>query len=272
MERKHCWLTMMIWATLAALPAAQGAEEAEMQVRSFNRFEQDSETASGLWVEVPTAFARETEGGFRLDVTEVAPRIVYGWPFAEVGIVIPYVNFHLKQDLFFGPLDADEDGIGDVRLYGKGALRSEFVDGGIGLQLTFPSGDEEKGLGAGEVGFLPFGTGAVHIGPVDLRAHVGYLTFADGDERSTSLPDAWVYGWGLFAAIGAHFGPRAEFAGFNADGQGNALTFEPGFDVRIPLGAVDFLVRPTGLVGLSETAPDWGLGGGIAVSWNPERP
>jgi len=68
---------------------------------------------------------------------------------------------------------------------------------------------------------------------------------------------------------------RAEFLGTTTDSKFDdptAVTFQPGVDVRIPLGAVDLLIRPTGLVGLTSAAPDWGIGGGIAVSWNPEAP
>jgi hypothetical protein len=214
------------------------------------------------------------DAGESVDLITVEPRVVYGWEPAEIGLFIPYRRVSV-DDPFFGD-SLDEDGIGDIRLYGKGMLRSDWVDVGFGLELTFPSGDEDKGLGAGEVGFLPFGTGAVHLGPVDLRAHAGYLAYADQETRIFGVdvpPNLIVYGGGLFWGINDYVAARAEFLGETTDSDApdaSAVVFEPGIDVRIPLGAVDLLIRPTGAVGLTDAAFDWGVGGGIAVNWNPQ--
>ena len=253
------------------------AEMDAMPVRSFDRFEFDTVTAHGAWVEVATALSRKEENRASADVITVEPRLVYGGDLAEGGLIIPYHQISLGVPSFFGQFSRDENGIGDIRLYGKVVpLRTKWFDGGLGLDLSFPSGDEHKGLGAGVVGFLPYGMAAVHLGSAALRAHFGYRAFAGSNEDflgRDSAPNSFVYGGGVFAALGTFFGVRAELVGESLDALRSAdlLAFEPGVDIRVPLGAVDLLLRPTGAVGLTDDAPDWGIGGSVGLAWNPNR-
>jgi hypothetical protein len=256
------------------------AEPQNMPVRSFDRFEFDTVTAHGLWAEVATAEAHDEPYAESVDVVTVEPRLVYGGTWAEGGLFIPYhfVNVEVR-DPFFGSYTEDEDGIGDMRLYGKVVpLRTHWLDAGLGLELSFPSGDDTKGFGTGEVGFLPYGMAAAHLGPVDVRAHLGYQTYADSNEHYIGwssverAPDSFVYGGGLFGAVNDYLGLRAEFIAQTFDTAHNnqdVLAFEPGFDVRIPLGTVDLFVRPTGAVCLTDAAPEWGVGGAVTLAWTP---
>lgn len=275
---KGPWTVSLIVAAIA-LPLLSSAAHAEFRGRSFARLELDSATTPGLWGEIATSSVSEDEHGDSASLITVEPRVLYGWENWEVGLFIPYerLSTHVSDPFFDFDDDSTDDGVGDIRLSGKGVFRSEFVDVGFGLEMTLPSGDEDNGLGSGKVGFLPFGTGAVHLGPVDLRAHAGYLAYVDQDQYfGVDLPpNLIVYGGGPFAGIGDYVALRAEFLGFTTDSDLNdrsAVSFQPGIDFRIPAGPVGVLIRPTGLVGLTDEAPDWGVGGAITVSWNPGAP
>ncbi len=66
-----------------------------MPVRSFDRFEFDTQTARGLWVEVATGFSRteldrQTVEGQTIEATTVEARLVYGGEGFELGLFIPY--------------------------------------------------------------------------------------------------------------------------------------------------------------------------------------
>lgn len=277
MKARIVWLIMALGALAAvARPMPAEAEERAMPLRSFDRFELDPKTARGLWAEAATALAREEEDGSSLEVITVAPRLVCGWRHLELGVLIPYHFVNVEVSVPSGPvfrLDGrrEEDGIGDIQLYGKGVLRTELVDGALGLDLSLPSGDEGKGLGAGEVGFLPFGAVGVPVGPAEVRAHVGYRAFVDSDDDhffDQDPLDFLLYGFGLFVPFSDHLAGRVEFLGAASD-EPHVVTFEPGLDVRIPLGPADLLLRPTGAVGITGDAPDWGVGGSVALAWDP---
>ena len=254
------------------------ADDAAMAVRSFERFEFDTVTASGLWAEVATSLAHEESQGISADLITVESRLVYGAEWIEGGLFIPYERLGVSGPISFAGGEAEENGIGDLQLYGKAVpLRTEWVDAGIGLEISLPSGDESKGLGAGSTGFLPYGMAAVHLGPADLRGHFGYDAFLTSDgtvfgrERA---PNVFIYGWGLFGTITDRVGVRTEFVAETFDGANDnrhVLSFEPGFDVRFPLGSIDLLIRPTGAVGLTHDSPDWGVGGAVTVNWDPSR-
>jgi outer membrane putative beta-barrel porin/alpha-amylase len=262
------------------LVAAAGADAHAMPVRSFDRFEFDTATAPGLWAEVATAMTRDEPQGASIDVVTVEPRLIYGGEWAEGGLFIPYERLSGDaQNPFFGTQTFDADGIGDIRLYGKVVpLRTPWAAAGLGLEVSFPTGDDSTGLGTGEGGFLPYGMAAVHLGPADVRAHFGYQTYTSSNKSFTGFsvveraPDSFVYGGGLFAALTDCIGVRAELIAQTfdtADNNAHVLFFEPGVDLRIPFGAVDFVIRPTGAVGLTHDAPDWGVGGSVGVVWNP---
>jgi hypothetical protein len=259
---------------------AARADEQPTGVRSFDRFEFDTATAPGLWAEVATAMTRDESQGASIEVVTVEPRLIYGGDWAEGGLFIPYERISVAvHNPFFGTQTIDEDGIGDIRLYGKVVpLRTQWADAGLGLEVSCPTGDDSKGLGTGEGGFLPYGMAGVRVGPADIRAHFGYQTFVSSNKTVNGFtvteraPDSFVYGGGLFAALTDRIGVRAELVAQTfdaADNNAHVLLFEPGVDLRFRLGAVDFVIRPTGAVGLTHDSPDWGVGGSVGVVWNP---
>lgn len=265
------WLAIGLVVLVAHIALA---EESAMPLRSFERFELDSATADGLWAELGSVFEREEEGPFELDVITTFLRVAYGWDMLEAGILIPYHHVDLEAE-FFGE-SLEEDGLGDIDLYGKIIpLRSENLSAGLGFAFSVPSGDEDDGLGAGEVGFLPFGTAGLHLGTAEIGAHFGYQFFTEDDEgfAEPEALDAFVYGAGLHVPIGDMLAARLEFLGLTVDAPGGSnpdlFVLEPGVDIRLPLGMTDLLLRPTGRIGLNDDAPDWGVGGSVAVAWLP---
>jgi len=274
----------VVAGVLLVLTTVAGAEDA-MPLRSFDRFELDTGTARGLWLEAGSLLIHnEMSASFfgvlekdSVDVVTTAARIVYGSEHLEGGVFIPYVSSEEEFSLNPGGTTSKRtaDGIGDIQLYGKAIpLRSQWVDGGVGVELSLPSGNENKGLGAGEVGVLPYATAALHLGPIDLRGHVGHRSFA-GDSSSGVLDsgplESWVYGGGLQGAVSGNVALRAEFVGETVDSDrasGDAILFEPGIDLRLPLSGVEIWLRPTGAVGLTNAAPDWGVGGTVVLAWS----
>jgi hypothetical protein len=145
------------------------------------------------------------------------------------------------------------------------------LSGGVGLAMSFPTGDEDEGLSTDEWGFVPFGTVGTNLGMADLRGHAGYEMFTDNEDEIA--PDSWIYGVGLFGALAESVAVRGEVLGQTFDVPGSnpdALTFETGADFRLRFGESDLLFRLNGLVGLNndDVTPDWGVGGSVAIDWH----
>jgi len=265
---------LLVASALLTVTVAAAAET--MPLRSFSRFELDTGTANGLWAEIGSSYSDDgalgpgssvtNREGLSFDTVNVFGRAAYGCPYGEAGLILPYNDVDVDIE---GLGSDDENGIGDIRLYGKAVpIRTELIDLGAGFDFSFPSGDEDDGLGDGEVGFLPFFTAAVHLGTVDARGHFGYRFFTDKDKW-----ESFVYGFGLYGPVNDKVALRAEFNSVTQKAHGPDIdpwTFEPGVDIRIPAGdEMSVLVRPTVLVGMNDDAPDWGIGGSVALAWSP---
>jgi len=243
-------------------------------MRSFGRFAYDSTTARGFWTELAVASSHFDSESFgyssKVDVIEVQPTFAYGGENWEAGIQIPYIRVDGRACYGrFGCVKDGSDGIGDIQLFGKYVARFEHVHFGGGLDLSLPSGDEDKGFGAGELGVAPFGTAALVFDQIELRSHVGGMLYTESDDGPYGpIPPRYLfYGGGLFFGLNEYVAVRAEVNGalFDRSRYENDVSFQPGVDVRIPLGVIDMLLRPTGFVGLTHAAPDWGVGGAISL-------
>jgi hypothetical protein len=141
---------------------------------------------------------------------------------ASVGI-----GLHDRVDLVIGvpyvwqSLDTNDafvsraDGIGDVNLDIKWRF---FEHEGWGLALkpgiTFPTGDENQGLGDGRTSYRLFLIGSRELGPVALHANMGYLRSPNGAGNHQDLWHAslaaeyeFVKDWKLMADVGASRNP-----------------------------------------------------------------
>lgn len=245
----------------ASAVAAEEIELVDTHVRSFDRFELDADVHDGVWAEAFGGYSEGPSGGFADNHQAVAgARLAYGWNMVEMGVRVPW----LHNDPSGGSRHA---GIGDVSFYGKVVpLQLEFANLGAGLLISAPTGDEDKGLGVGDLGVRPFVTSALQVRQFQLRAHVAYAAYSGGEHV-----DGVTYGGGLFVFANHYLGVRAEFAGEHLDrsGPSSPLMFEPGIDIHFVFPEVDAWLRPTGLVGISDSAPDWGMFASIVISRTP---
>ena len=258
------------------LLAEEPAAPTRPMPRNFDRFEFDTGTVDGFWLEVQTFFDSRSgmrsldtatfqdRNGFDVDTFRVESRLVGGGKNVEAGVIIPYV---FVDDIHGNA--HDQSNVGDVRVYLKVVpLRTEWVDAGFGYDISTESGDQSEGFGYGAVGHLPFATGTAHLGPVDLNVHFGHR-FVNNHRNNPG--ESWVYGTAAHYSILDNLSARIEFVGqtFRQGRDFDALAFEPGIDFTVPVGPVDLMLRPTGSVGLNQDTSDWGFGGSIVLWYRP---
>lgn len=177
---------------------------------------------------------------------------------AEAGLVLPGVieSVHYENGPTFNEAD-----IGDMTLYTKfQRAAAEHCKVGAGVELSLPTGSEHKGFGTGQLGVNPILSTRYQRGAFATGLNVGYQLFTDDQ------PDVFNYGADVILRATETYAVRTEIAGrvFRQGGTlFHDLTVLPGIDVNL---AHNLTVRPTGMVGATSPALDWGVGIGIAVS------
>jgi hypothetical protein len=192
---------------------------------------------------------------------------------AEVGFDVP---FHIMETRFRPPCSEDdeqpcdpsptqvatrnEEDMGDVLLYGKFKRAvAERCWMAAGLELSIPTGIEDKRFGTGETGLNPFISSRYQRGRFALGAHVGYFIYTG------PVDDVFNYSVQALARGSALYVIRAELSGrlFKAGGtQFNDVVVLPGIDFNL---TENFTIRPTGVANITDEAVDWGLGIGLAL-------
>ncbi len=271
-------LVALVVAPVAVQGQAAGQKQAADQKRSvasrgYSRFELESATVDGLWAELGALYDNTntditnfpTQQVDDLDRANAFARFAYGggnmW---EGGVLLPFYS----ADGEVNGKNIDATGVGDVQLSGKFIpLRTSVVTFGGGLLMTLPTGDEDDGFGTGEVGGGPFLTMGVNLAILELRGHAGW-EFLAGDHDKEINSDRLLYGFGIHVPIGDYVAVRNEFVGVRLDSPDNPteVNYLGGFDFRLPIGNFDLLFRPTGTVGVTNRAPDWGVGASIAFT------
>ena len=104
---------------------------------------------------------------------EVAAMLSYGInDNLDVVFGLPYQWSKVKED---GKITSDEDGISDISIEAKWRL---YEKDGISLALkpgiTFPTGDNEKGLGTGKITYSIFFITTKEIEPWAFHLNIGY--------------------------------------------------------------------------------------------------
>ena len=178
---------------------------------------------------------------------------------AELGFVIPGVFQTLRFRDAATRNDAD---IGDVLLYTKFKREvAEHCAVGAGVEFSIPTGPASKGFSTGELAANPILSTRYQQGAVAVGANVGY-------QLSTgSVKDVLNYGGEVIVRVNDTYAIRTEIAGrsFDDGSRGVAdVTVLPGVDINL---AHNVALRPTGLVGLTSSAPEWGIGAGVAVTF-----
>jgi hypothetical protein len=178
---------------------------------------------------------------------------------AEVGFILPMMIDSLRVTQNGVSTVQNDTDFGDIQLYTKFKREvAQHCAVGAGVELSMPSGSESKGFGTGDFGVNPFGSTRYQRGPFAVGGNIGYQVYT-GD-----VPDVFNYGFELIIRLKEEYALRTELAG-RLLRQGNHyhdLTILPGVDVNL---SENLVVRPTGLVGASPSAADWGIGIGVAV-------
>jgi hypothetical protein len=280
---------------------ATAEEEAEkktpLQIRNYDHFEFD--TVTGTYFGFAAFYTEDDkvtfqpsadffpDGGVDTDnqIFTGEARLLMGGSNIQAGLVIPY-HATKGDDLSGGASD-----VGDVRTHFKWIpFREDLFDFGGGVMVSFPGGSADNGVTTDKVGVLPFLTGTLHAGPVDLNSHIGYQfrNHADAVEASESI----FYGGAAKLAVLDQLGLRLELAGqsFKNGEDRNIVAIQPGLDYLINLtDSWDMLLSVAGSYGLTGGTAgseqkyfsrwglgttsglgrgQWGVGGALGVIWN----
>jgi opacity protein-like surface antigen len=178
----------------------------------------------------------------------------------DIVLGVPYAWYSVKEN---GTRVGREDGIADIALDAKWRF---FEKDGWSLAIkpgiSVSSGDEDKGLGAGRVGYSLFFIGTKEIEPVAIHANLGYIR---NENKFDERKDLWhasvaaelevVKDFKLMANIGAER---------NSDpGSNNHPSFVLGgasYDISEKI-TIDAGVK----YGLTSTEDDWTFLTGLAV-------
>jgi len=256
--------------------AAYEAEEEEgLPLRRWEGFSTDAETARGLWIELGSMYGQEEDFGTDDEAVDTELRIAFGTELFEAGAEISYQWFNI--DTPGGNFD-DHD-FSDLEVWAKVIpLRTDFMTLGGGLVVSFPTGGNpfdgthrapvhSFAQSDDEYGFDPFVTAGFDAGPVQIRTSIGYMMFTDNNDL-----DGIDYNATILAPVGDMVAIRAEVQGYHltddnwSDEIDDPVAVLPGVDIRLPMGGGEFLIRPTGLVGLDNEASDWGVGLSLAFT------
>ncbi|HYC54329.1 MAG TPA: hypothetical protein VEL28_05255 [Candidatus Binatia bacterium] len=265
----------------APVEAAKAEEVKVEKVDVFRRwaaFSTDAETSRGLWIEAGMihaheGFLQDKPGEGEHDQISSFLRVAYGQELWEAGAEVSYDWYRQEFDTLLGDVDDDDHGFGDLEMFGKVIpLRTKYVDLGGGLVISAPTGEADfrgfqnyrGSFTTDEWGFDPFVTAGFHAGPLHVRTSFGYQVYTGFNDY-----DGLDYNATILLPIGDMLVFRSEFDGFHFfdDSRGTiyahkdeVLDWVPGFDIRIPVGDAEFLIRPTGTVGLTADSRDWGAG------------
>lgn len=259
--------------------AANEAPAPRLQTRNYDHLEFD--TVTGSYFGFATFYTDDKSEIFTGEL-----RLLMGGSRFQGGVAIPYHAASGNGDGLSG-----ENDVGNPRAHLKFIpLRSDIIDAGGGLMLSFPGGSDDEGISVPNIGVLPFVTGTGHLGPVDANTHIGY-NFINHSNSSEGSPESILYGGSLTLPIADMLGLRLELAGqqFTSGDNRNVLAVQPGLDFVFPL-AEDWgmMISGAGSYGLGSGAAgsreryqspfglntisglsrgDWGLGLAVGVIW-----
>lgn len=123
-------------------------------------------------LEIGGEYGHEKEDGVTEDATEIVPVFVYGiTDNIDIELCIPYTYIRTKE----AGDTTTEDGISDVEI----DLKWRFYEkDGLSFALrpliSFPTGDEEKGLGAGRAGYSLLLFVTKEVKPWSFDVNLGY--------------------------------------------------------------------------------------------------
>ncbi len=232
-----------------AMAINYGSEDPETDLTGFPI--NDFERALGIAGTPDTIKAIE---GTRIDIQGA-----YGLgPTMEIGVDVPV---YLERISFDGSTEAiNTEDIGDVVVHAKfRKMVSSSTAIGAGLEISTPTGAENKRLGTGELGFNPFVNARYTSGGFAVGGHIGFQMFEN------SVEDVLNYSAFLIARRNECLAFRIEVNGrFLRQPQDDFhdVSILPGLDVSI---TDRITLRPQAMFGLNDDAYTWGAGLGAVV-------
>ena len=151
----------VVWAAHPLITDDAGTQgKGKFQVEVNGQYDSNKETVNGVSVESTGA--------------QVATTLSYGFiENADLVLSLPYKWGKVKED---GVTLYDEKGVSDMTIEVKWRF---FEKDGLSLalkpSLRIPTGNEEKGLGAGRTGYHAFIIGSKEIEPWAFHVNVGYI-------------------------------------------------------------------------------------------------
>lgn len=204
------------------------------------------------------------------------------WDMLFAKLTVPYVFVDGDVALIDGTpqgapgFTGKRDGIGDIVLAAGGGYYP--VNGSLpAVELTgkvkFGTANEDEGLGTGEVDYSIQFDIWKQFGAVTPFATAGYTFY--GDPPDFDLKNrAYVSGGAVLSLgkiAGASFdrfslGAVYDWAQSSIGGRGDIHELSPFATIKL---GRHFALDPYAVVGLSKTAPDWGVGMQIRAFWEP---
>lgn len=162
------------WAAHPLITDDTGTQgKGKFQLELNGQYDWDEENEEGVTVKGTGGQAAATLSYGVADTVDLVFSVPYVWGKAEVNEITEY----------------DEKGIGDVVLEAKMRL---FEKSGFSLAckpgLSFPTGNEEKGLGAGLVGGHIFLIASQELGSLAFHGNVGYIR---NENNADEHKDIW---------------------------------------------------------------------------------
>ncbi len=271
--------TVAVLSICGMAKLANAAEVTDVD-RSYGNFVREAATVGEQQVRLEVrGLSLNDEGKTRIDIVgrrikadslaggKVEALASYGvFKGSEIGIDVPIIaqsvtvngqNLSTNGD----PVPGSTTGLGDISLYWKFKQQvAEHCAVGAGVEVQTPSNTNDK-IGTREVGLNGFvGTRYTH-GAFGIGLNTGYQFFS-GDVAN-------VYNFGVTTHIkgGENWGLRTELVGRIFDQAGlrnHDVSILPGIDYNI---SRNWVFRPTGIVGITSTSLDWGIGAGLAATF-----
>jgi hypothetical protein len=236
------------------------AREVDGDDRLLTQFVKDGEVVTRGWLEGRSVFEGWDDGD------RAALGSLLAFTFAsdfEVGLAF--------AGLWVDPDRGDsQEGFSDTQVFGKVRLIEKPVVLSVGTVISIPTGDEDEGLGTGEVDMEFFGAIRRAWRPMTLVANAGFRVNQDPDVRL--LPGGFpsdspggeiegeisgVLGAGLIFLQGERWSYQVElsFESKRYEGHDSDLRFTPGVFFRTARTSL----RAGVSIGLSDGAPDYSL-------------
>ncbi len=261
-RRLLCAVLILVFSSVLGL-----AREPNGNDRFLDAFLEDGEVLVDNWLEGRVRLNHFSGG----DSVSVGPILAFNVAHDfELGLAVDF--------LFIDPDGAgSESGLSDLTLFGKVRLIEKPFVVSVGTVFSLPTGDEDDGLGSGEIDMEFFGAIRRSYENVAFTAHAGFRVNQDVDVavgQGGFVSDlngrsegevSYLGGAGLLFTSSEHWSYQVEvaFESGRYEGHDSSVRLTPGVSYH----AKRAIYRSGLMIGLSDGAPDWALLGGAVLTF-----